>query len=34
LRPVTVELVDASWSHLGGHWRAEFRRSTTPPAAD
>jgi hypothetical protein len=26
LRPVEVELVAAPWSHLGGHWRAEFTR--------
>jgi SAM-dependent methyltransferase len=26
LRPVRVELVEAAWSHLGGHWRAEFTR--------
>jgi pimeloyl-ACP methyl ester carboxylesterase/SAM-dependent methyltransferase len=26
LMPVTIELVDAAWSHLGGHWRAEFQR--------
>ena len=28
LRPVNVELVEAEWSHLGGHWRAEFTRPT------
>ena len=26
LRPVRVELVEAEWSNLGGHWRAEFTR--------
>ena len=26
LRPVEVELMQAEWSNLGGHWRAEFTR--------
>ena len=30
LRPVNVELVEAEWSHLGGHWRAEFTRPSRP----
>jgi pimeloyl-ACP methyl ester carboxylesterase/ubiquinone/menaquinone biosynthesis C-methylase UbiE len=34
LRPVMVELIDASWSHLGGHWRAEFTRPNPATIAD
>jgi ubiquinone/menaquinone biosynthesis C-methylase UbiE len=32
LLPVEIELVEAAWSHLGGHWRAEFHRPSDSPS--
>jgi pimeloyl-ACP methyl ester carboxylesterase len=34
LQPVTVELLEAEWSSLGGHWRAEFTRPDPATTAD
>jgi SAM-dependent methyltransferase len=31
LHPVEIELLEAEWSHLGGHWRAEFSRPAVSP---